>query len=38
MHLKQFFAQEDKKFWEGVIVKLPEKWQKVEEWNSEYIA
>ena len=37
-HLKQFFAQQDKKFCEGGIVKLPEKWQNVEERNSEYIV
>ena len=30
-HVKQFFAQEDRKFWENVIMKLPGKWQKVVE-------
>ena len=28
-HLKQFFAQKDKNFWEDRIMKLPKKWQKV---------
>ena len=37
-HLEQFFAQKDKKFWEDGIMKLPEKWQKVVEQNSEYIV
>ena len=27
----KFFGQKDKKFWEGGITKLPEKWQKVVE-------
>ena len=36
-HLKQFFAQKDKKFWEDGIMKLPERWQKVVEQNKEYI-
>ena len=35
-YLEQFFAQKDKKFWEDEIMKLPEKWQKVVEQNSEY--
>ena len=30
-HLEQFFAQNDKKFWEDGIMKLPENWQKVVE-------
>ena len=34
-HLEQFFAQKDKKFWKDEIMKLPEKWQKVEEQNNE---
>ena len=37
-HLEQFFAQKDKKFWEDGIMKLPEKWQRVVEQNSEYVA
>ena len=36
-HLEQFFAQKDK-FWEGGIVKLPEKWQKVVEQKGEYVV
>ena len=36
-HLEQFFAQKDKKFWEDGIMKLPGKWKKVVEQNSEYI-
>ena len=28
-HLKQFFAQKDKKLWEDGIMKFPEKWQKL---------
>ena len=36
-HLEQFFAQKDKKFQEGGIMKLPEKWQKVVEQKGEYI-
>ena len=36
--MKQFFAQKDKTFWEDRIMKLPEKWQKVVEQNSEYIV
>ena len=38
MHLEQFFAQKDKKFWEDEIMKLPGKWQKVVEQNGEYIV
>ena len=34
-HLEQFFAQKDKKFWEGGSMKLPEQWQNVMEQNSE---
>ena len=37
-HLEQFFAENDKKFWEDGIMKLPGKWQKVVEQNSEYIV
>ena len=37
-HLKQLFAQTDKKFREDEIIKLPEKWQKVVEQNGEYIV
>ena len=33
-----FFSQSDKKFWEDGIKKLPEKWQKIVEQNSEYVA
>ena len=36
--LEQFFAQKDKKLWEGGIMKLPEKWQKVVEQNGEYVV
>ena len=36
MHLEQFFAQKDKKFWEDGIMKLPGKRQKVVEQNGEY--
>ena len=28
-HLKEYFAQKDKKFWEDGIMKLPERLQKV---------
>ena len=35
MHLEQFFAQKDKKFWEDGIIKLPERWQKVVQQNIE---
>jgi len=31
-------AQKDKKFWEDGIMKLPGKWKKVVEQNSEYIV
>ena len=37
-HLEQYFAQKYKKFWEDGIMKLPEKWQKVVEQNSEYVV
>jgi histone-lysine N-methyltransferase SETMAR len=37
-YLEQFFAQKDKKFWEDEIMKLPEKWQKIVEQNSEYVV
>ena len=37
-HLEQFFAQKDKKFWEGGIMKLPEKWQKVVKQKVEYVV
>ena len=37
-HLVQVFAQEDKKFWEDGIMKLPEKWQKVVEQKGEYVV
>ena len=37
-HLEQFFAQNDKKFWEDGIMKLPEKWQKVVEQKGEYVV
>ena len=37
-HLEQFFVENDKKFWEDGIMKLPGKWQKVVEQNSEYIV
>ena len=37
-HLEQFFAQKDKKIWQDGIMKLPEKWQKVGEQNSEYVV
>ena len=33
-----FSAQEDKKFWEDGIMKLPEKWQKAVEQNGEYVV
>ena len=35
-HLEQFFVQNDKKFCEDGIMKLPRKWQKVVEQNGEY--
>ena len=37
-YLEQFFAQKDKKFWEDEIMKLPEKWQKIVEQNSEHVV
>ena len=37
-YLEEFFAQKDKKFQEDGIMKLPEKWQKVVEQNSEYVV
>ena len=37
-YLEQFFAQEEKKFGEDRIMKLPEQWQKVVEQNGEYIV
>ena len=37
-HLEQFFAQNDKKFQEEGIIKLPEKWQNVVEQNAEQIV
>ena len=37
-HLKQFFAQKDKNFWEDRIMKLPKKWQKVVEQKDEYVV
>ena len=36
-HLEQFFAQNDK-FWDGGIMKLPEKWQTVVEQRGEYVT
>jgi len=36
-HLEKFFAYKTKKFWEGGIFKLPERWHKVVEKNGEYI-
>ena len=37
-HLEQFFSQKDKKFWEGGIMKSPEKRQIVVEQKGEYVA
>ena len=37
-HLKQFFTQKYKMFWEDEIMKLPGKWQKVVEQNDEYVV
>ena len=37
-YLEQLFVQKDKKFLEGGIMKLHEKWQKVVEQKSEYIV
>ena len=36
-HVEQFLAQKDK-FWDGGIMKLPEKWQKVVKQRVEYIT
>ena len=36
-HLVQFSADEDQKFYEHEILKLPERWQKVIERNGKYI-
>ena len=36
-HLEQFFAQNDKKFWEDGIMQSPEKWQKVVEQKGDYV-
>ena len=36
--MEQFLAQKDKKFWEDVIMKLPERWQKVVEQKGEYVV
>ena len=36
-HLVQFFADEDQKFYERGIIKLPERWQKVIKQNGKYI-
>ena len=35
--LEEFFAQNDKKFWEDGIMKLPEKWREAVEQKGEYI-
>ena len=35
---KSSFAQKDKKFGEGGIMKLPDKWQKVVEQKGEYLV
>ena len=37
-HLEQFSVQKNKKIWEDGIMKLPGKWQKVVEQNSEYVV
>ena len=37
LHLEQCFAQDDKKVW-GRCLKLPEKWQKVEEQSNDYVV
>ena len=37
-HLKQLFAQKDKKFWKDGIMKLSENWQKVVKQNGESIV
>ena len=36
-HLVQFFADEDQKFYERGIIKLPERWQKAIKQNGKYI-
>ena len=36
-HMEQFLAQKDK-FWDGGIMKLPEKWQKVVKQRVEYVT
>jgi len=36
-HLEEFFAYKIRKFWENGIFKMPERWRKVVEKNSEYI-
>ena len=38
MYLEQFFTQNDNKFWEDRVTKLPGKWQKGVEQNNEYVA
>lgn len=38
MYLEQFFTQNDKKFWEDGVTKLPGKWQRGVEQNNEYVA
>ena len=35
---EQSFAKKDEKFWEGEIMKLPGKWQKVVEQKSKYVV
>ena len=37
-HVEPFFAQKHRKFWEGGIMKVPEKWQKLVEQNGEYVV
>jgi len=36
-HLKQFFSEKDKKFYERGIMKLPERWQKIVDQKGQYI-
>ena len=36
-HLVQFFADKDQKFYERIIMKLPERWEKISEQNGKYI-
>jgi len=36
-HVEEFSAYKTRKFWEDEIFKLPERWRKVVEENSEYI-